>query len=103
MYLLVAMRFRPRWEDFRTAVAASLIYAAVVIGLDAAFGWNYGFLGKELLRTRNVLDYLGPWPVRPALISLLGLVMLAALYGAWLIPPLKWCRETPAVTGLSRS
>jgi len=94
-YLVIALRYRPTLRDLGTAVAASLLYVAVVVPLDLAFGWNYGFLGRRPLATRNVLDLLGPWPWRPAFTVLIGLLVLWVLWAIWQVPPLR--RVKPAL------
>ncbi|MDD2708289.1 MAG: TIGR02206 family membrane protein [Verrucomicrobiae bacterium] len=59
--ILAVQRFRPRpgavWRMF------SLInfYAVFVGGLNAVFGWNYGYLCHKPSKA-SLLDHLGPWP-----------------------------------------
>ncbi len=96
MYLVVAMRFRPTGRDLRTALAGSAVYAAVVVPLDGIYGWDYGFMGRASLKTHNVLDALGGWPLRPALVLLVAAAAIAAAWAIWLIPPLRSATRGPA-------
>ncbi len=65
VYDITAQRFRPRWRDFFTISGVTLAYGAVMIPLDYALHWNYGYVGVEpSLGTATILDVLGPWPLR---------------------------------------
>jgi hypothetical integral membrane protein (TIGR02206 family) len=48
-------------------------YTIVVGGLDAAFGWNYGYL-REKPAGHSILDGMGPWPLY--VLAALGLAMV---------------------------
>lgn len=49
------------WRRAREAFGGLLLYTAVVGGLDALFGWNYGYL-RAKPEGSSVLDFMGPWP-----------------------------------------
>ena len=49
------------WHGIRTAFLGLLVYSVVVGALDAAGGWNYGYLCVKPGRA-SILDSLGPWP-----------------------------------------
>ncbi len=61
VYLLVGQGFRPQRSSMWRVLAAVNMYAAVVGAIDAAFGWNYGYLCEKPVHT-SLMDYLGPWP-----------------------------------------
>lgn len=69
-----------RWDPdsraaFRSWVRSTLmmcLYAAIIIPLDAATNWNYGYIGPSKPGVPTVVDVLGPWPQRLIWMSLLG-------------------------------
>ena len=61
IYLIVAGGYRPRFGDVLRALAALLVYAAIIVPIDAALGLDYGYFGRE---TSSVASSLGPWPGR---------------------------------------
>lgn len=84
VYLLGA-RLGPTWRDYRFAVVVTGVWVALVMGLNAAIGSNYGYLnGKP--RTRSLLDLLGPWPWY----VLLEIVVVA---GGWALMTWPWNRS----------
>jgi hypothetical integral membrane protein (TIGR02206 family) len=68
LYDVFGRGYRPTWRDYGLACAAAALYAALVLPLDLAFGWNYGFLGPSKPETPSLVDVLGPWPGRLVLI-----------------------------------
>ena len=53
-----------------------------MLPLDIAFGWNYGFVGPDKPEVRTIVDVLGPWPERVAVI----VAIVAAAMGLLLLP-----------------
>lgn len=80
-YDVLARGYRPDWRGYRQACIAAALYVALVLPLDIAFGWNYGFVGPSKPEVRTIVDLLGPWPERLALITLIaaGAMMLVVL------------------------
>jgi hypothetical integral membrane protein (TIGR02206 family) len=98
IYFLAAEGYRPTWRDFGIATLVMLAYGAVVIPLDVAYGFNYGFAGKTLdLGTRTILDYLGPWPLRLVFIFLIIETVFAILTIIW------WRPRRPASARLAQA
>lgn len=83
VYDLVVYRYRPTWRDYGVACAASGAYLAVVLPLDVALGANYGFLGSSIPGTPSIVDLLGPWPERLAIIVALVAAVMALLMLPW--------------------
>jgi hypothetical integral membrane protein (TIGR02206 family) len=81
LYDVLARGYRPTLRDYGIACAGAAAYVAIVLPLDLAFGWNYGFVGPSKPEFRTIVDALGPWPQRLALIVLLvaGAMALALL------------------------
>jgi uncharacterized membrane protein YwaF len=75
LYDVFGRGYRPSWRDYGLACAAAAAYAAIVLPLDLAFGWNYGFLGPSKPETPSIVDLLGPWPQR--LVPILAIVAAA--------------------------
>jgi hypothetical integral membrane protein (TIGR02206 family) len=83
VYVVVVRGYRPGARDFRFGILASLAYVAVVLPLNLAFGWNYGYVGPTSPQVPTIVDRLGPWPWR--LLPIAGLAV-----GAMLIVWLPW-------------
>lgn len=83
VYDLVVYRYRPRWRDYGIACAAAVAYLTLVLPLDIALGANYGFVGDSRPETPSVVDVLGPWPERLAIIVALVAAVMAALMLPW--------------------
>lgn len=81
LYDVLARGYRPGLRDYGIACAGAAAYVAIILPLDLAFGWNYGFLGPSKPEFPTIVDALGPWPARLALIVLLvaGAMALALL------------------------
>jgi len=82
----LALGYRPGWRDYGVACAAAAAYLAVVLPLDIAFGWNYGFVGPDKPEVRTLVDALGPWPQRLAVIVVLVAAVMALLVVPWKAP-----------------
>ena len=72
-----------RCADYGIACAAAALYVAIVLPLDLAFDWNYGFVGKGKPEVRTIVDVLGPWPARLAIIFTLVASVMALLLLPW--------------------
>ena len=98
VYVVAARGFRPRRRDFLTAWGATVAYALVILPLDVAFDWSYGFLGPDdSLGRGTILDLLPPWPWRLAALFAMVTVWMAVLWLAWpLVGRLRRARGRPA-------
>lgn len=85
VYDLVVGRFRPGWRDLRLALITTTVYALCMFGLDAAFDWNYGYVGRSKPGAPTILDSLGAWPGRVVVIMALGAFAMTAILLPWLI------------------
>ena len=83
LYEVFARGYRPTPRDYGIACAAAALYVAIVLPLDLAFDWNYGFVGRGKPEVRTIVDALGPWPERLVLIVLLVAGMMALLLLPW--------------------
>jgi len=61
VHMIAAQGFRPRPRSALRMFLALNIYGLTVLGLDLAFGWNYGYLLRKP-EGSSLFDYLGPWP-----------------------------------------
>ncbi len=80
----LALNFRPRWTDLRTAILAGVLYLALIFPFNIATGFNYGYVGPAKPGTPTIVDALGRWPLRVLWISIIAatamtLVMLINL------------------------
>lgn len=83
-WILVADRFRPTWRDWRNSVLLTLAFMAALTVLDAITGWNYGFVGPSKPTQANLLDFLGPYPLRLVWMALVGTFLFALLMLPWM-------------------
>ncbi len=83
LYLPFAMGYRPKLADAWFAGMAILLYDLIMLPLNMAFQWDYGYVGPE----SKVVGWLGPWPWR--VILLVGLELLAVMF-LWL----PWRKKT---------
>ncbi|HEV8095892.1 MAG TPA: TIGR02206 family membrane protein, partial [Burkholderiales bacterium] len=85
LYEVFARGYRPTTRDYGIACAAAALYVAIVLPLDLAFDWNYGFVGRGKPEVRSIVDALGPWPERLAIIVPLVAAVMASLLLPWKI------------------
>jgi hypothetical integral membrane protein (TIGR02206 family) len=84
LYDVLARGYRPSWRDFAIAGAAATIYVAIVLPIDLATGWNYGFVGPSRPEVPTIVDLLGPWPRRIMFIAAIAAAAMAVLMLPWL-------------------
>lgn len=82
-YAIAAHGYRPTWRDWRLACVAAAVYAGAVIPVDLMVGANYGFLGPGRPGLPTIVDFLGPWPARLAVIFALVAGVMALLMLPW--------------------
>jgi hypothetical integral membrane protein (TIGR02206 family) len=85
-YALLVLRYRPGARDLGVATLASAAYVAAIVPFNLLAGTDYGYLGRGDYRTRNIIDWLGPWPQRAVLLYIIGQGMITLLYLVWLVP-----------------
>lgn len=61
VYIIAAQGFRPRPRSVFRMMIALNVYGLSALGLDLAFGWNYGYLMRKPSEA-SLFSYLGPWP-----------------------------------------
>ena len=83
IYDIVARGFRPTWADFRLSVLAGLVYLAVVLAINIALGFNYGYVGNARPGEASIIDFLGHWPQRVVLMVALVIGLMALLMAPW--------------------
>ena len=64
VHVIVVEGFRPRFRDLASVMVCTLMYAAFLFWIDAAMGWNYGFLGAAHPGRPTPVDLLGSYPGR---------------------------------------
>ena len=84
-YDIFALGYRPALRDYGIACAGAAAYFALVLPLDIAFGWNYGFLGPDKPEVHTIVDALGPWPQRVPIIVGIVAAAMALLLLPWKI------------------
>jgi hypothetical integral membrane protein (TIGR02206 family) len=82
-YAIVVDGYRPTWRDYGIACVAGAAYVAVAVAVNLAFGANYGFLGNMQPELPTIVDFLGPWPERIAVIMLIVAAAMAVLMLPW--------------------
>lgn len=82
-YDLCARGYRPTPGDYAIACAAAAAYVAAVLPLNLWLGSNYGFLGPSRPEVPTIVDFLGPWPERVAVIVAIVAAMMWLLLAPW--------------------
>lgn len=82
-FALIADRYRPSWRDYRIACVATFCYGIAVLPVNLALGANYGFLGRSRPDQPTLVDLLGPWPERIAVIVLIVAAIMALIALPW--------------------
>lgn len=85
--LIWGLGHRPSWRDFCWGYGTALMWAALVMPINALLGTNYAFLNQQP-DGASLLDVLGPWPV-----YVFWQVVLVGLLWALMTVPWTW-RET---------
>ena len=85
IYLTWGQRNRPRWRDYRFAIAVTLTWAALTFVFNLIAGTNYGYLNHKP-PTASALDVLGPWP-------LYLLAEIAIVLAVWALMTWPWERN----------
>ena len=87
VYDIAVLGFRPSWPDLGRAVAASAVYAVLVVPLDVWLGANYGFLGnpEDPSEVPPFVAALGPWPQRAIIVVAMSPLGFAVVLLPWLI------------------
>ena len=87
VYDIAVLGFRPSWPDLGRAVAASAVYAVLIVPLDVWLGANYGFLGNpaDPSEVPPFVAALGPWPQRAIIVVAMAPLGFAVVLLPWLI------------------
>ncbi len=64
IYELAVLGFVPRWRHAGMAMVMLCLYGALMLPLNIATTWNYGFVGNSAPEAPTIIDALGPWPHR---------------------------------------
>jgi hypothetical integral membrane protein (TIGR02206 family) len=83
LYDLAARGFRPTWRDLRFAMIVAIGYAAILMPIDAIFGWNYGYVGPARPEQPTLIDVLGPWPWRVLVMAGMAFVVFTLMTVPW--------------------
>ncbi len=87
-YDVVVRGYRPYAGDFGLAVLMTLGYLALVMPINLAMGWNYGYVGNVQHGAWTPLDLLPAWPWRITGVQVMGLLMLVNVWLPWEI--VRW-------------
>lgn len=83
--LVVGLGVGPSWREYRLVLAVTAAWAALCIGLNEAYGSNYGYLRAKPV-THSLLSVLGPWPWYV-------LVEVALVASVWALITWPWSRR----------
>ncbi|MCX5688554.1 MAG: TIGR02206 family membrane protein [Planctomycetota bacterium] len=64
LYEIFVRGYRPSARDAANVFGVLVVYAAVMVPLNLATGWNYGYVGLGKPGTPTIVDVLGHWPGR---------------------------------------
>jgi hypothetical integral membrane protein (TIGR02206 family) len=88
IFLVTVMGLRPAQGAVGRAAAFTGCYAVIVGVVDYFTGGNYLFL-REIPPVASIFNYLGPWPWYILSISLVAVLVFAALYVPFTSPRLR--------------
>ena len=83
IYDLAARGLRPAWRDLRFAMTVSILYVVILMPIDFRLGWNYGYVGPSKPEQPSLIDVLGPWPWRVAVMVGMGFVVFTMMTVPW--------------------
>jgi len=83
IYDVAVLGYRPKIRDLAIVVTISLIYGAIMLGVNVAFGSNYGYLGDSEPDAPTLIDHLGTWPFRLLPLVSLGVAAMALAWLPW--------------------
>lgn len=83
VYDVAVLGFRPAWRDYWFACRMTFLYGLAMLPVNLALGANYGFVGNSRPETPSVIDLVGPWPARLAVIVILVAGVMALLMLPW--------------------
>lgn len=92
IYDVAVLGYRPRLVDVGVVTACSLVWMGIVMPLDYAYDWIYGFVGRHIPETGSVLDYLGDPPWRQVWMVLLSIAGFIVCWLPW--PIVRMCQGT---------
>lgn len=91
VYLIVVDGYRARAGDLAWGVASLYAYVGLVVPMNIANGWNYGFVGnvpRAEGAEPTILDVIGPWPQRVYMLGMLAAVGMGLVYAGFRLP--RW-------------
>ncbi len=83
IYDVAVGMYRPRFRDLVASIAIGVGYIAMLMGINIAFGLNYGYVGETDPSTRTVIQSLGPWPWRVGVMILMAVAVFTVLWAVW--------------------
>lgn len=84
IFLMATRQLRLVRRDLYLTFAISCLYFVVMFFFDWATGYNYGYIGPKLpAQGGDMLRVLGPWPIRPFMILLVGFAAFVVAYLPW--------------------
>lgn len=85
MLLTWGVGLRPTWRSYRTAIVATVIWAAVAFTFNMLAGTDYGYLnGKP--PGASLFDLMGGWPLYLAVSFVAMIVIWALITVPWTVP-----------------
>lgn len=91
VYDVAVLGFRPRWRDWAVVTGITLAWIVPVTVFNVLMDVNYGYTGRMTPPGRTLVEFLGPWPWRLAVMFVLTQVF-------WLLILVPWeiARRRPA-------
>ncbi len=80
IYDIVVLGYRPNRKDLYTGMFWGTAYGIFAVGVNAALGTNYTYLGKGAHDAPSLVDQLGPYPLRTVWMILGGNLLCVILY-----------------------
>lgn len=82
LWLIWGLGHRPAWRGYWIAFGAAVLWAGMVMVINAAIGTNYAFLNRTP-EGASLLDFMGPWPIYVVWLVVLAGVIWALMTWPW--------------------
>lgn len=82
IYLTWGVGLRPDWRLYRSTLAITIGWGALMLAFNSAFGTNYLYVNRKP-PTASLLDLFGPWPWYLAVELAFGMTLWALLTLPW--------------------
>lgn len=82
LVLVWGVGFRPKWRDFWRTYVLAIVWAILIMPMNALLGTNYGFVNHPP-DGASLIDWLGPWPIYVVWMAVIAGILWAVMTWPW--------------------